>query len=481
MESLPNQPNDFYKRVLDSLKEYAIFTMDKEGVITSWSDGAEKVLLYSPAEIIGKKGDILYTPEDIGLNVPAIELGTALRDGMAINERFHLKNGGIKFWGSGLVFPLFDEEQQFTGFTKIMRNVSERFEAEMNINEEKALASIIVSSADEPIVILNSNLEVVTATSSFINLFSLDKIHILGKNFYQIIDGGLNVAQVRSILDSILKEQKFHADFEVELTHPKEGIRSLSMKARRIYQAPNLLFKLEFEDLTHMRNILTEKDTFISVASHEVKTPLSIIKAYGQILDRELKQANPLVRSAIDKVNEQTSRMTALLNALLNTSKVTTGKLNLDLEIFNLCELVTEIVDDLNTSITTHTIIIQDKADAIVNADKTQTGAVITNLLNNAIKYSPGAEKVVVELATDGALATLSVRDFGIGIPDTDKSLIFQRFGRTETVKKSKIPGFGLGLFVSAEMIKLQGGEIGFDSAEGNGSTFYISLPIYHD
>lgn len=478
METLPNQPKDFCNRVLDSLREYAIFTTDIDGLVTSWSKGAEEILLYPAEEIIGQSADILYTPEDRQLNVPAIELRTSLREGMAIDERFHLKKGGMKFWGSGLVFPLFDEENQHIGFTKSMGNISEQLEAETNITEEKALASIIVSSSDEPIVILNSNLDVVTATPSFITLFSLDRKHILGKNFYQIIDGGLNVAQVRTILDSIIKNHSFHGDFEVEYADAKQGARSLSLKARRIYQPPNLLFKLEFEDLTHMRDIISEKDTFISVASHEVKTPLSIIKAYGQILDRELKDASPLVRIAVNKVNEQAGKMSTLLTALLNTSRITAGTTSIDFEIFNLCTLLLDIVADFNVTVSTHKIIIRDKIDAIVNADKTQTGAVIINLLNNAIKYSPNAKEVLVNLTTDGTSATISVQDFGIGISDADKGLIFQRFGRTDTVKKSKIPGFGLGLYLSSEMIKLQGGEISFVSQEGNGSTFYVSLPL---
>jgi signal transduction histidine kinase len=291
----------------------------------------------------------------------------------------------------------------------------------------------------------------------------------------------LKVDQVRHHLDAILKNQDFHGNFEVEYVHPQHGTRSLSVKARRIYQPPNLLFKLEFEDLTHMRNVQDEKDTFISVASHEVKTPLSIIKAYGQILDRELKEASPLVRTAVNKVNEQTGKMTTLLNALLNTSKITTGNTTLDYEIFNIGNLVSDIVKDFNVTVTTHTVIIGDKEDAIVNADKTQTGAVITNLLTNAIKYSPDSSEVIVHIRADGSSATVSVQDFGMGIAKSEHRSIFQRFGRTETVKKTKIPGFGLGLYLSAEMISMQGGEIGFDSEEGKGSTFFFTLPLYSE
>jgi signal transduction histidine kinase len=142
---------------------------------------------------------------------------------------------------------------------------------------------------------------------------------------------------------------------------------------------------------------------------------------------------------------------------------------------------VSDIVDDLNTAISSHNIIIKEKADALVNADKTQVGAVITNLLTNAIKYSPNAKEVIVDIKTDESSATVCVQDFGIGIANSDLALIFQRFGRAETVKKSKIPGFGLGLYLSSEMIKMQGGTINFNSDEGKGSIFYFTLPLYFE
>lgn len=469
----------YYRNILKSIKGYAVFTTDKDGIITSWNPGAQNILLYKADEIIGKNGNILYIPEDIDARVPDIELATALQDGKAINERFHVKKDQTRFWGSGLVFPLLDEQENHIGFTKIMRNVSDEEQAEVNLREEQTLAQTLVSAFNEPIVVLNSDLKIINFTSAFVQYFSLNKTSITGKDFYEIMDGGVNIEQLHSKLEEALKNENFHTDFEVAYIHTQRGARSVRVKPRRIYQPPNLLFSLEFEDLTENKAVMEEKDVFISVASHEIRTPISVIKAYGQILSRELKDAKPIVTKAVIKINEQISYMSSLITALLDTSKITTGKLEIELEVFDLCNLVKEITEGFRLTQTSHNIIFTQEKNSMVLADKVRTASVITNLLSNAIKYSPNATEVRVNLDIIDHQVKVSIQDYGMGIPDIEKGKLFQRFGRTESIKKTKIPGTGLGLHLSAEIIKLQGGEIGFTTEVGKGSTFYFTLPLY--
>jgi PAS domain S-box-containing protein len=121
---------DFFHQVLESLEDYAVVTTDKNGDINSWNSGAENVLGYKEVEVIGVSAKIFFTPEDIAIGEPEKELFGALENGRAVDERYHMRKDGSRFWGSGLVFPLYDEEQNHRGFTKIMRNLRERHEAE---------------------------------------------------------------------------------------------------------------------------------------------------------------------------------------------------------------------------------------------------------------------------------------------------------------------------------------------------------------
>lgn len=121
---------DFFHQVLDSLEDYAIITTDKNGDINSWNSGAQRVLGYTELEAVGKCADIFFTPEDVAKDAPGYELTTALKEGRAIDERFHMRKDGSRFWGTGLVFPLYDEEGNHRGYTKIMRNLREEKEAQ---------------------------------------------------------------------------------------------------------------------------------------------------------------------------------------------------------------------------------------------------------------------------------------------------------------------------------------------------------------
>jgi signal transduction histidine kinase len=422
---------------------------------------------------------VLFTPEDVASGQAAIELRNSLHDGRAINERFHVKNGGSRFWGSGLVYPIYNKQNEHIGFTKIMQNISDEAQAQRNLREERRLAQTLVSSYFEPLVILNKQMKVVDATTAFINYFGIKRQEIIGKDFYQVIDEDIQLADLMLQLEPALKNYQFHKDMEVAYDHPKEGRRSLVVKLRHIYQRPNQLFSLQFEDLTKNRAEVADRDDFISVASHEVRTPISIIKAYGQILDKELKQAKPVVRRAVDKINQHIGDMSDLIAALLDTSKINTGKLALDHEVFNLSELVRETVEGFALTASSHTINLAGDVENMVYADRVRTGSVITNLLSNAIKYSPRTPDINVEVTNSPRHVTVSVEDFGIGIAEHEQSDIFQRFGRTETARKSRIPGTGLGLHLAAEIVKLEGGQIGFNSEPGKGSTFYFSLPLY--
>ncbi|MES2268238.1 MAG: PAS domain S-box protein [Bacteroidota bacterium] len=120
---------DFFRQVLDSIEDYAVFTTDKNGDVNSWNSGAERVLGYTETEAVGRCADIFFTPEDVEKGVPGMELETALNKGRAVDERYHMCKDGTRFWGSGLVFPLYDEDGNHRGYTKIMRNLREEKEA----------------------------------------------------------------------------------------------------------------------------------------------------------------------------------------------------------------------------------------------------------------------------------------------------------------------------------------------------------------
>lgn len=230
---------------------------------------------------------------------------------------------------------------------------------------------------------------------------------------------------------------------------------------------------------TEKEKVEGRKDEFISIASHELKTPVTTIKGYSQILAAYFSKVNnKLPLSYLHKIDEQVDRLTKLVNDLLDVSKIQSGKLELEKESFQVNKLIKDTIEAIQLG-SRHKIIFQHDADADISivADKHLIGQVITNLISNAIKYSPKADKVLVNLSSNAANVKISVQDFGIGIARKDFGRLFERFFRVNNKIRESFSGLGLGLFICSEIIKRHRGHIQISSIKGKGSTFTAVLP----
>ncbi len=245
-------------------------------------------------------------------------------------------------------------------------------------------------------------------------------------------------------------------------------------------KAGNLLgFAKIIRDLSERKELEQQKDDFISMASHELKTPLTSIKAYAQILHRHLEQIKETKgRSHLTKIQEQITKQENLIHDLLNVSKIQSGMADYQTEEFNLDSLVKATSKELEATAPTHTIVVEGKTSHKISAIKEHIGQVLTNFLTNAIKYSPEAKKVIVRLSENKKSVTVSVEDFGMGIPKEQKKKVFDRFYRSENVKTKGLSGYGMGLYIASQIIKQYGGQIKVESIESKGSTFSFSLPL---
>ena len=224
------------------------------------------------------------------------------------------------------------------------------------------------------------------------------------------------------------------------------------------------------------------KDEFISMASHELKTPVTTIKAYAYIAESILEtKGDEQTLGIVKKMGNQVNKLTELIEDLLDITKIQQGKLVYKESAFDINELVKEIVDDMQKTSATHKIKIQLDATAIVNSDKDKLGQIINNFISNAIKYSPKADNIIVrsQLKKDGV--ELSVQDFGIGISKREQKNIFKQFYRVSEGSQSTFPGMGIGLYICSEIIAKLGGRIWLESTVDNGSVFYAWLPFTHN
>ncbi|WP_029038295.1 chemotaxis protein CheB [Salinimicrobium xinjiangense] len=225
------------------------------------------------------------------------------------------------------------------------------------------------------------------------------------------------------------------------------------------------------------------KEGFLQLVSHELKTPITSIKGYVQLLLSLLQQKqqdlNQLpIEPSLYRINEQVSRLTRLISEILDLSRIEENKLDLKKTNLNLNDLVKETIQDINRTEIVHKIEIKEEANFRVEADKDRIGQVIINLVTNAIKYSPESRTVKVKIfEIEEKVAAVSVTDQGIGISEKDQKEIFKRFHRVEGKSEETYAGLGIGLFLAQEIVERHGGKILVKSNFGKGSVFTFTLP----
>jgi two-component system sensor histidine kinase VicK len=271
-------------------------------------------------------------------------------------------------------------------------------------------------------------------------------------------------------------------DIEYTIIHPQtHAPRIVKAKGRTQFNANGTALSLNgmLLDITERKQDEQRKNDFISMVSHELKTPITSLKGYLQLLDKRAQKSDDVFTAgALSKSLRQVSKMTAMINGFLNMSRLESGKIHIDKRLFDMAQLVKEAEEESLASVTTHQVIFAPVEHTPVIADRDKIGQVITNLINNAVKYSPQDSIINVACVTVNGVAMLSVQDQGIGIAPDNIEHLFDRFYRVESKDTKSISGFGIGLYICKEIIDRHKGTIAVKSEVGKGSTFYFTLPV---
>ena len=308
------------------------------------------------------------------------------------------------------------------------------------------------------------------ATGLHLNNMSNDVMGSLSQSILKIEKNNLELAYAANAIGS--------GNFDVEVKpRGDEDLLGNSIKRMKdnLHQFTLEKDKVQQETL----ELMHRKDDFLSIASHELKTPVTSLKAYAQLLQMDAQGSNDTRKEVMfAKMDAQVDKLTALINDLLDTSKMQNGKLIYNKISFRLNDLVKEIITEMQTAITSHIIILEEDAQLEVCADRDRVGQVINNLLSNAIKYCPDCKNLIVAIEKGEQMAVCSVQDFGNGINKEQQHKIFERFYRVTGKNFNTYPGLGLGLYIAKEIVDRHNGRIWFESEISKGTTFYFSLPL---
>lgn len=287
--------------------------------------------------------------------------------------------------------------------------------------------------------------------------------------------------------DKIIKKfQKVAKSFgltqniEHQYIHKDQSIRWMESVVTNMIGDPTIqAYVSNFRDITPRKQLEQQKDEFMGIVSHELKTPVTSLKVFEQVLQRKFaKQKNLEAVFLLEKMDVQINKLTKLIVDLLDITKIEGGKIRFEKKTFSIDALVDETIEEMQRITEQHSIIRKGRADKDIYGDRERLGQVIINFISNAIKYSPKAKKIIVNTSVNKDEITVSVTDFGIGIEKKKLQYIFERYYRESGTKEKTFPGLGLGLYISAEIIKRLSGKIWVSSKKDKGSTFGFSLPL---
>lgn len=443
----------------------------------------------TPQEMAGWGWQSVHDPEV--LPVVLEQWRASIQTGQPFDMTFPLKGvDGIYRPFLTRVMPVKDDEGNVIHWFGTNTDISEQIQTEealqkVTVQQEETLALLesLLKNAPVGFAFFDKEHRYIRINDTLAEINGIAAKDHIGRTIEELLPE--NATTVVPVLDTVVTSKEPVLDLEVTGETPKEpGITRYWLtgfypvfigKSRDVDFVGTVVI-----EITALKKLEQQKDEFLAVASHELKTPVTSIKAYAQVLQKLFKKKGDMQSfELITKMDAQINRLITLIADLLDVSKMQAGKLQLRLTNFDFAELVTEVVDEIQRTTIHHTIHTTLPERKMVYGDRDRIGQVITNLLTNAVKYSPHADSIVVKTHVDQETISLSVQDFGLGIPKEKQAKVFEQFYRVEGRKENIYPGLGLGLYISSEIIHRHGGTIGVESVEGKGSTFYFTLPTY--
>jgi PAS domain S-box-containing protein len=488
-----------FRVLVESVKDYAIFMLDLEGRVQTWNAGAELIKGYTPDEIIGHSIELFYTPEDRERGHPAELLAVATADGRVEEEGWRVRKDGSRFWADVVITLLRNREGKPAGFAKVTRDLSERREAEQQrrrrddelLRSEERFRILIDAVEDYAIFMLDPSGHVATWNSGAQRLIGYSATEIIGQHFSRLrIDEDVRAGKCESELETTLRLGRLE---EESWRVRKDGLRfwaNVVLTPIRNIAGDLLGFAKVTRDLTERRRLDEEraaragaeeamrlKDEFLSIASHELRTPLTALQIDLQSLQQVSGGESERIVRKLGRAARHGDRLAALVESLLDVTRIATGRVTLTYEALDLSEVISELVEGMRATAEKARCDLTFVTSGRIEGwwDRLRVEQIVTNLLANAFKYGAG-NPVKVSIRRDDSDAVLEVADQGPGIPEADMPRIFNRFERAAALHH--YGGLGLGLYVARQFVTAHAGTISVRNLPGAGACFTIRLPL---
>jgi PAS domain S-box-containing protein len=506
-----------YHKMVEEVQDYAIISLNKEGIIESWNKGAEKIKGYKEEEILGKSFINFYLPEDKQKKLPQTLMNEAIRNGKAVHEGWRVRKDGSRFWGSITITALHDDNNNIIGFSKVTRDLSERKINEDQLKDiaeelkkrneelkrsEERYHKMISEVQDYAIILLDTNGTILNWNKGAEKIKGYKGEEIIGKNFtiFYLPEDQQNNLPQKLINEAITNGKavneswrlrkdgtKFWGSITITALHDDHnnviGFSKVTrdLTERKIAEDRMLQYTAELESQN------TELQQFAYVASHDLQEPLRKIQAFSELIQKNLKD-EMLVTKYFDKISSSAHRMTDLIKSLLNYSRLSEEGKDIVVDV-DLDKILRGVLSDFELLIQEKNAVIQIEPMPVIKGVTLQLHQLFANLIGNALKFNEKEPVIVVKCRIvetneiihkpnalpEGKYFEFSVSDNGIGFEQEYAPKIFSIFQRLHG--KLQYAGTGIGLALCKKIAENHKGHITAVSALGKGATFYVYFP----
>ena len=378
--------------------------------------------------------------------------------------------------------PWKDDDGRVVGIIAIAVDVSEQVKNRKHIEESESRLNLAIESSNMGTWEWDLNAGIFRFSLRYVQMFGFDgALHNF--DFERLLKRvhAEDRTLVKKALEDVFHRPSLRVQCRVQSLSGQYRWIQIMGKLQPSYDQGARRLSGTIIDITEQKLLEKQREDFVSVVSHELKTPITSLKIYCQLLERQLVDNGQEEGAALfGKMNRQIVKLTSLIEDLLDVTKLENGRLPIKKAKVPINSIVNDTVEEVQRTSPDHKINVNDQIGAlVVDADRERISQVLINLLSNAIKYSPPGSDVFLRVSQKGEDVIFSVQDEGVGIPVSKQKNIFQRFYRVSNEQTTTYPGLGLGLYISAEIVNRHGGRIWFESEPGRGSVFYFTVPIH--
>lgn len=480
--------DDPIRLLVDSVTDYAIFLLDTDGRVASWNAGAQRIKGYRAGEIIGQSFERFYPPEKVAEGWPREELRRAQESGRLEDEGWRIRKDGSHFWASVVITALRNTQGQLQGFAKVTRDLTERREQEEALRRsEEQLRLLVEAVKDYALIMLDSGGHVLTWNAGAEAIMGYTTNEVLLRHVQMFTDPAEAAAgEVAHELELALTEGRveiegqrrrkdgslFWANVIITPVHGHDGRHRGFALVTRDLSAPRRLLELE---QTSRRMI-----EFIAMLAHELRNPLAPIRnAISVIQMQEMMPA--IVQRMSDVIDRQARHLSRLVDDLLDTGRIATGKFSLKTETIDYRDVVLTSVEAARPLIQArgHRLHVDVPENITMCADPSRLAQALQNLLNNATRYTPPGGDITVTVQVEGRRCLTRVSDTGQGISPAALEQVFKLFEQEPGLHRDPSEsGLGVGLTLARRMAEMHAGSLSAQSkGRGRGATFTLVLP----